>query len=393
MLFNRKFFTLLLMLTVVFLFSTQVAEAKGVINVIAKVFIVVVIIAIAVLAAAAIAQIGLIALPGIFSTYLGTAIVVAVMVGAGLLAADCLFDKGNVSANPIDPNIICTSREGGAGVSALQVDVRVNGSDGPVEFIAPANFKVQWAISGSAESCSATGNWSGSITNVAGKAEISNVLIGNYSYGIRCTGANPSAFNFVKGIVVIGTGAGQSASDSVIVNVVSPLPAIDFKGPDVVEIPDSITLFWATERAGSLMASGDWSGSKQVGPLPYKSETFTKPRGSYTFILAASNSSGGSATSQVNTRVIQVPRCAFSADPVSIIPPKYSTLSWSCQYADACSIDQGIGSVNPVSGTKSVRPSQTTTYTLTCSGLDGSRSYQTTVNVGFTPKIREIIPR
>jgi len=375
MLFNRKFFTLLLMLTVVFLFSTQVAEAKGVINVIAKVFIVVVIIAIAVLAAAAIAQIGLIALPGIFSTYLGTAIVVAVMVGAGLLAADCLFDKGNVSANPIDPNIICTSREGGAGVSALQVDVRVNGSDGPVEFIAPANFKVQWAISGPAESCSATGNWSGSITNVAGKAEISNVPIGNYSYGIRCTGA------------------GQSASDSVIVNVVSPLPAIDFKGPDVVEIPDSITLFWATERAGSLMASGDWSGSKQVGPLPYKSETFTKPRGSYTFILAASNSSGGSATSQVNTRVIQVPRCAFSADPVSIIPPKYSTLSWSCQYADACSIDQGIGSVNPVSGTKSVRPSQTTTYTLTCSGLDGSRSYQTTVNVGFTPKLREIIPR
>jgi len=374
MLFNRKFFTLLLMLTVVFLFSTQVAEAKGVINVIAKVFIVVVIIAIAVLAAAAIAQIGLIALPGIFSTYLGTAIVVAVMVGAGLLAADCLFDKGNVSANPIDPNIICTSREGGAGVSALQVDVRVNGSDGPVEFIAPANFKVQWAISGSAESCSATGNWSGNITNVAGKAEISNVPIGNYSYGIRCTGA------------------GQSASDSVIVNVVSPLPAIDFKGPDVVEIPDSITLFWATERAGSLMASGDWSGSKQVGPLPYKSETFTKPRGSYTFILAASNSSG-SATSQVNTRVIQVPRCAFSADPVSIIPPKYSTLSWSCQYADACSIDQGIGSVNPVSGTKSVRPSQTTTYTLTCSGLDGSRSYQTTVNVGFTPKLREIIPR
>ena len=373
MLFNRKFFTLLLMLTVVFLFSTQVAEAKGVIKVVAKVFIVVVIIAIAVLAAAAIAQIGLIALPGIFSTYLGTAIVVAVMVGAGLLAADCLFDKGNVSANPIDPNIICTSREGGAGVSALQVDVRVNGSDGPVEFIAPANFKVQWAISGSAESCSATGNWSGNITNVAGKAEISNVLIGNYSYGIRCTGA------------------GQSASDSVIVNVVSPLPAIDFKGPDVVEIPDPITLFWATERADSLMASGDWSGSKQVGPLLYKSETFTKRRGSYTFILAASNSSG-SVTSQVNTRVIQVPRCAFSADPVSIIPPKYSTLSWSCQYADACSIDQGIGSVNPVSGTKSVRPSQTTTYTLTCSGLDGSRSYQATVNVGFTPKLREIIP-
>jgi len=376
MLFNRKFSSFLLVLALAFLLSTQITEAKGAGAAVAAVVVVVAIVAVAVVAAAAVAQIGLAAAPGIFTTYVGTAIVGAVMVGAGLLAADCLFDKSNVSANPIDPNIICTSRggEGGGGIATLQVDVMVNGSDGPVEFTAPANFKIQWAISGPAESCSAIGDWSGSVSNVRGEAEMSNVQIGNYSYGIRCTGA------------------GQEASDSVFVKVVSSLPAIDFKGPDVVEIPDSITLFWATERADSLMASGDWSGSKQSGPLPYKSETFTKPRGSYTFILTASNSYG-STTSQVNTKVIQVPRCTFTANPTSIILPQSSTLSWSCQYADACSIDQGIGFVNPVSGTKDVRPTETTTYTLTCDGLDGSRSYQATVNVGFTPKLREVIPR
>ena len=374
MLFNRKFSSFLLILALVFLLSTQIAEAKGVVTVIAAVLIVVAIVAIAVVTAGIGAQIGLALAPELFTTLAGTAIVGAVMVGAGLLAADCLFDKSSVSANPIDPNIICTTREGGAGVAFLQVDVMVNGSDGPVEFTAPANFKVQWAISGPAESCSAIGDWSGSVSNVRGETEMSNVQIGNYSYGIKCTGA------------------GQEASDSVFVKVVSSLPAIDFKGPDTVEIPDSITLFWATERTDSLMASGDWSGAKQFGPLPYKSETFTKPRGSYTFILTASNSYG-SATSQVNTRVIQVPRCTFTANPTTIIPPASSTLSWSCQYADSCSIDQGIGSVNNVSGTKSVRPPETTTYTLTCDGLDGSRSYYATVNVGFTPKLREVIPR
>ncbi|MBI5079645.1 hypothetical protein HZB06_03220 [Candidatus Wolfebacteria bacterium] len=36
---------------------------------------------------------------------------------------------------------------------------------------------------------------------------------------------------------------------------------------------------------------------------------------------------------------------------------------------------------------------QTTTYVLTCGGLDGSRSYSATVNVGFIPKLKEIIPK
>ena len=94
------------------------------------------------------------------------------------------------------------------------------------------------------------------------------------------------------------------------------------------------------------------------------------------------------------TALPKVPQCTFTANPASILLPQSSTLSWSCQYADSCSIDQGIGSVSSVSGAKNVTPTQTTTYTLTCQGLgSSSKSYQTTVNVGFIPRIREIIPR
>ena len=169
-------------------------------------------------------------------------------------------------------------------------------------------------------------------------------------------------------------------------------PTIDFKTPSPVELPQPINLAWATENADSLMASGDWSGSKQAGTYPYKTEQLFKPRGNYTFTLTATGPAGIASETR-NVRVIQVPRCSFIANPTSIIPPASSTLSWSCQYADSCSIDQGIGSVNNVSGTKGVRPIQTTDYTLTCGGLDDSRSYYATVNVGFTPKLREIIPR
>ena len=168
-------------------------------------------------------------------------------------------------------------------------------------------------------------------------------------------------------------------------------PHIVFNGPNVVEYPNSFTLSWIAENVTSLIASGDWSGSKEMGTYPYKSESLSKPRGTYTFILSGTGPSG-SASKQVTVQVIKIPRCTFAADPTSIILPQTSVLSWSCSYADTCSIDQGVGSVNPISGTQEVRPSATTTYTLACNGSDGERTWQSTVNVGFTPRLREVAP-
>ena len=377
---NYKFLSILLIIAATLLFYVPQAQAKGVITaivaVIAVVLIVVAVVVIAIAAGAIVAQAGLALAPTVFTTLAGTVIVGAVMVGAALLAADCLFD--GAAGGAVDPNIICKPRSGG-GVSggALQVDVRANGSDGPISLLAPADFRIQWAISGADQStaCTATDAWSGDITNATGESQMSSVSSGNYSYGIRCNRSSD----------------GASTYDSVTVNVIGP-PTIDFRTSDEVELPNPINLAWATENADSLTASGDWSGPKQAGPLPYKTEQLFKPRGSYIFTLTATGPAG-TASETRNVRVIQVPRCSFIANPTSIIPPASSTLSWSCQYADSCSIDQGIGSVNNVSGTKGVRPIQTTDYTLTCGGLDDSRSYYATVNVGFTPKLREVIPR
>lgn len=60
--------------------------------------------------------------------------------------------------------------------------------------------------------------------------------------------------------------------------------------------------------------------------------------------------------------------CSFSAMPRRLIPPQRTArLTWNCQDADQCSITPGIGAVSSGGGGRTVRPAQTTTYTLRCS--------------------------
>ena len=94
---------------------------------------------------------------------------------------------------------------------------------------------------------------------------------------------------------------------------------------------------------------------------------------------------------ETSVKVVQKPVCDFTAVPTKITPPQKSTLTWSCQYADSCSIAPTIGSVEP-NGSQPVGPRETTTYTLTCSNSDGDSSYQRTVEIGFLPWLKEIIP-
>jgi hypothetical protein len=61
---------------------------------------------------------------------------------------------------------------------------------------------------------------------------------------------------------------------------------------------------------------------------------------------------------------------SFTATPAAVTAGKSSTLQWSVTGAAAISIDQGIGTVTGT-GSKSVTPSQTTTYTLTAQNAGG----------------------
>ena len=98
----------------------------------------------------------------------------------------------------------------------------------------------------------------------------------------------------------------------------------------------------------------------------------------------------GASTASCNVNVIDL-RCNFTANPGQILFRESSTLSWMCVNAVSCSIDQGIGSVNPVSGSTQVAPASSTRYTLNCTGA-GVSTFTAAVDVNVGPGLCEVHP-
>lgn len=71
---------------------------------------------------------------------------------------------------------------------------------------------------------------------------------------------------------------------------------------------------------------------------------------------------------------------AFSASPTEIKAGESATLLWNVTGATSVSIDEGIGDV-PVAATKTVSPTETTTYTLTATNSAGTNTQPVTLTV------------
>jgi hypothetical protein len=80
------------------------------------------------------------------------------------------------------------------------------------------------------------------------------------------------------------------------------------------------------------------------------------------------------------------PAISFSASPDDIATGQSSTLVWDTTNATSVTIDNGVGS-QPLSGSTTVTPNLTTTYTLTATGPGGTASSQATVTVTNRPII------
>jgi uncharacterized protein YkwD len=111
-------------------------------------------------------------------------------------------------------------------------------------------------------------------------------------------------------------------------------------------------------------------------------------------IITASASGLPAASQQVQVGTSTGPSAPtinwFTATPSAIAPGQGATLSWSVSGATAVSIDNGVGDVSGVTS-KSVSPTQTTTYTLTATNNNGSVIARTTVTIGTAPVSGQII--
>jgi peptidoglycan-associated lipoprotein len=74
----------------------------------------------------------------------------------------------------------------------------------------------------------------------------------------------------------------------------------------------------------------------------------------------------------------------FSAEPSSVERGGSSTLKWTVTNANQITIDNGVGSVQ-ATGSRSVYPNDTTTYTLRANGPGGTLSKSATVTVTAPP--------
>ena len=110
------------------------------------------------------------------------------------------------------------------------------------------------------------------------------------------------------------------------------------------------------------------------------------PTETTTYILTATNASGGSRMSSVTVTVIDQPTASITANPTTIIEGQSSILSWNCTNADSIFIDHGVGAVE-LSESYEVRPSVTTTYTITATNAYGSATDAVTITVNNLPLV------
>lgn len=86
-----------------------------------------------------------------------------------------------------------------------------------------------------------------------------------------------------------------------------------------------------------------------------------------------------------NFLITPAPTCSLGANPTSIIEGQTSTLSWTSTNANSCT-GNNFSTGGTTSGNISVAPTQTTTYTASCSGTGGTNAC-TPATITVTPSL------
>jgi len=134
---------------------------------------------------------------------------------------------------------------------------------------------------------------------------------------------------------------------------------------------DSSTLSWSVSGATQVTIDPG------IGSVALTGTRTVSPTTTTTYTLMAGNKAGDSkATFQVTVLPPLPIITTFFPNPISITAGSSSTLSWSVSNATTVTIDQGIGSV-ALTGTRTISPTATTTYTLTASNAAGNTTTAT----------------
>ena len=235
---------------------------------------------------------------------------------------------------------------------------------------------------------------SSSILSWVSSNATSCLALGDAWFGARVVSGNETVSPNQTTIYRISctNSAGSSATAQTIVTVTRDTLVVSgptvtlIANPSTIRRSETSILTWNTTNATSCIAQGDgWFGARNISG----NETVTLSQ-TTTFRINCSNSAG-SASAQTTVNVIDdgggLPGVDITANPTSINQGASSVLIWSSVNATSCFALNNWSGSKSISGSETVSPSFTATYTITCSNSRGSASDSVTVFVISTPII------
>jgi len=272
-------------------------------------------------------------------------------------AGDCTWSI-SASGGYVDFRAVTTSYRT---TPAPTVDLKVNGSNGPLNLGAPGSYTLSWT-STNAASCSASNNWSGAqATN--GSQTYGNIGSGSYTYTLTCT--NPSS----------------SASDSVTVNVLSA-PTVSVTAPASLTAPASYTSTWTSANATSCTGSNRFIGLSGLSGSKVETSLLA---GTYDYTVTCTNAAGAQASDTKRTVVYAAPSVDLKVDGSDgPIVTRTGTISyianWISSNATQCSGSSRLAGYFGTSGSRSetnVPAGTNYDYTVTCQNAAGASASDT----------------
>lgn len=182
---------------------------------------------------------------------------------------------------------------------------------------------------------------------------------------------------------------GKAATSSVVVTVVpqgsAPSMTISIS-PQVIASGQPATLTWASTNSTSVAITPSILGDDQTTLALSGSATVT-PTAATTYTATATGAGGLKAQSAASVNILNV---TLTATPATISASQSATLSWNTNIPSGTtlSIDQGIGAVTAPSGSMTVSPAATTTYTITATNGTAMATAQATVNAPLSVTLK-----
>jgi RHS repeat-associated protein len=206
-----------------------------------------------------------------------------------------------------------------------------------------------------------------------------SVIIDNGIGQVNASGSLAVSPSATTTYMITATNAAGSVTDTATISVIPP-PIVDITADPVsIILGAGATLSWTSTDADTV------SIDNGIGQVPPSGSLAVSPTATTTYTITASNASG-TATDAATISVLVPPTASISSDRTSIVLGESVTLAWTASNADTVTIDNGIGQVDP-SGSITVSPSETTTYTITATNAAGSATDSVTISVILPPTV------